>query len=71
MHYDDKVGEWVLSSGRRFYAFSDILGVSVEEPDYLHYGSDGAVHDLHDFTREERREVAETMIARWREWAER
>ena len=73
----------VLSSGRKFYAYAGILGLGeLDKPGHwtLTYGYDGRVDfpeqaeewqeeaDEKPFTPEERREIAEAMIARWREW---
>jgi hypothetical protein len=74
MTYDEDSSEFVLSTGRRFYAHAGILGLP--DPDdgafygaELLYGYDGDVGDK--FTREERQEIANFMIARWRDWSMR
>lgn len=70
MIFDDEKNEYVLASGRRFYAFGNILGV--DRDGVLTYGHDGTVGrrdrvggDDDPFTDGERREIADAMIARW------
>lgn len=71
-----------LSTGREFYANLTILGLpwNPDRADELTYGYDGYVGEdapdppdgwrvTPEFTPEERREIAEHMIARWLEWA--
>lgn len=57
--------EFRLWSGRRLYANCNVLGI----------GPDGSVHtgyddhlETSDFTPEERRELAEYAIAKWKAW---
>lgn len=78
MKYDDNASEWVLSSGRRMYGYSDVVGISADAS-YLAHG-DGTLEILEPhpsqpggliespFTPEERREIAEHMIALWQRW---
>lgn len=56
------------STGREFYAYGNVLSVSVEGD--LLYGWDGSVDCIERFTPEEKKEIAEHMIARWKAWAE-
>lgn len=64
---------YVLSTGRRFYAYADRL--SLDGNGTLAYGYDGRIYedpemtDEAPFTAAERKEIAEEMIARWRKWA--
>jgi dUTPase len=65
---------FTLASGRRFYANAGILGI--DSDGYLTEGYDGNVEntmmgdlDDHPFTAEERQEIGEYMVARWKEWA--
>lgn len=79
---DEDKDEWVLSSGRRMYGFSDTIGISTSDPRYISYGSDGGLEILQPhpslpgaliespLTPEERREIAEHMINLWRKFAE-
>ena len=82
MTWDEDEDHYVLSSGRRFYAYSGVLGVyaSFNGELQLVYGHDGevrlaAVYDSRSvrtgdaFVPEERREIADEMIARWMKWA--
>ena len=76
MRYDNE--EWVLSSGRRMYGFTDVIGISADA-NYLAHG-DGALEILEPdptqpnalvtapFTHNERQEIAEHMIALWQRW---
>ena len=64
MTYDDDVQEWVMSTGKRFYAFSETLGLSPDGA--LSYGADGGVLD--DFTIEERVEIAQELMTRCLTW---
>lgn len=62
-------GEYLLSNGERLQANCGILGLS---PDLgLYEGYDGVPRYGDPFTAEERREIADMMIARWKEWAEK
>jgi len=71
MRFDEKADEFELSTGRRFYANNGVLGVSADHEVWdrleLFEGFDGTVF-AEEFTTEERREVAEYMIALWREF---
>lgn len=63
---------FVLSAGREFYSCTNSLSVD-EDGDDLYYGHDGRVDewthgDQSPLTAEERREIAEYMIARWKRW---
>ena len=66
-------------SGRRAYSSSAILGISsyawpmAEEDMVIFYGNDGGLElkDRAPLSKEEMREVADHMIARWREWRDR
>lgn len=71
-----------LSTGKEFYANRNILGLGpvgeYESRLSLTFGYDGGVSEDQEpneyaenkpFTPEERNEVAEYMIALWREWA--
>lgn len=77
MIYDDETDEFVLSTGRRFYALNGHLGLTWVDPSIATYGSDGVVGLDHlldpdndeRFTADERREIAEAMIAAWARWA--
>jgi len=65
--------EFVLSSGRQFYANCGIIGLSPHD-DHVHEGYDGPVWmDMDDdtWTPEEKRELATYMIALWMRWRER
>lgn len=56
-----------LGSGRKFYANNGIIGL---DPDGGIYGGyDGGFGDG-NFTADEKRELAEMMIMRWRRWGE-
>jgi hypothetical protein len=72
MTRDDDNDEWVLSTGRRFYAHTDLLSPGIDGD--LLYGSDGTSHPDDDedelFTSAERQEIAEYMIKRWRKWVD-
>ncbi len=70
--------DYVLSTGRRFYAHCGILGLSGRHPEDLYNGYDGVVwtedpdgqpEDRPSFTMAERLEIAEHMIGLWRKWA--
>ena len=58
-----------LASNRTFYAYDGI--VSVHPGGHLTEGYDSRVSEFHDepLTFEERREIADEMIARWSKWA--
>lgn len=72
-----------LSSGREFYACRGIIGLDPDGP-YVYEGSDGELHDEADnfhadhygtapdhddrWTPEERRELADFMIAAWQRY---
>jgi hypothetical protein len=59
---------FVLSTGREFYGFGNRL--SLNGDGVLAYGHDGRVDDLDNppLTLEEKREIADAMIARWIAW---
>lgn len=74
--YDADLDQYVLSTGRRFYAHHGFLGVSaVEGGDGLlsiAQGFDGGVRimgELRQFTPEERQEIAAHVISLWYRWA--
>lgn len=81
MTLDEETGEFVLSTGRRFYLSGaghawllspDLDGqVAGGYDDRTHFDSKEA--DAEDFERvltpEERREIADAMIAIWNAWA--
>jgi hypothetical protein len=78
MEWDRARGELVLSSGRRFSAYCGILGVGPESDAGLTAGYynavslwDETIDDERPFSAEERREIADAMIARWNAWAAR
>ena len=79
MKYDKKSNDYVLSTGKRFYANNGILGLAVDKSgeaecrcDELSHGYDGGFLHFREegcvFSAEERREIAEAMVERWREW---
>ena len=61
----------ILSSGRSFYAYKQCLGLEPEAR-VLREGWDGEAtlgdDDNADFSPDERREIAEMMIDRWKRW---
>ena len=68
----------LLSSGKRIYAHCGLLSVPAFgdiDRDRLHHGYDGAHYfdgvdaNREPLTQEERVELANHMIQRWREWA--
>jgi hypothetical protein len=67
---------FVLSTGREFYSCTSSLSVD-DDGDEIYYGHDGTVDEWREYgsqpplTVEERREIAEYMIARWQRWAAR
>ena len=65
MTWDGENDEWVLTTGTRFYAFSGALSVRRGR---LAYGSDGSVAESSDLTADERREIADHVIAEWEVW---
>lgn len=67
MRFDEDTDEIELSTGRRFYAFGNTLGMGSEG--VPSYGSDGLIEEDEPFTLAERCEIADEMIARWRLWA--
>ena len=72
MKYDPKTHNITLASGREFYAFGGVLGLGGRDNafhDKLYYGWDGDVWPVPDWTPEERREIADAMIARWQAFA--
>ena len=67
----------ILSSGRTIYANGFLLSVPAFgelRSDEIHQGYDGVAYfrayivEEHPLTEAERREIAEHMIDRWREW---
>jgi len=67
-----KNDSYTLSTGRKFYANHGILGISPGEGFDEEYfgcseGYDGSV-STRDWTPEERRELADAMIAVWTEF---
>jgi hypothetical protein len=57
------------STGREFYAHAGLLSVSVDDGETdIYYGYDGGL-STSDFTAEEKREVADYVIALWQRWA--
>jgi hypothetical protein len=69
---------YLLESGRTFRANGGILGINSEE--LLTEGYDSELENGYDttfefdqppLTAEERREIADYMIERWKEWAEK
>jgi len=60
---------YTLSTGRRFYSWTDRL--SVGDDGVLAYGHDSSVSEFEEvpLTPDEKREIAEYMIDRWKAWA--
>jgi hypothetical protein len=75
MHYDRKQSTWIiLSTGRHIYGNG--LDLLSPRPDgSLSHGYDGTFYEAEAdggaLTAAERREIAEYMIARWSEWAQK
>jgi hypothetical protein len=73
MKYNARSNVYTLGSGRSFYANNSIIGIERDCVDVF-YGFDGPVEGPLDgppgFTRAERREIAEEMIMRWKQWGE-
>lgn len=67
MKFDPDATEFVLSSGRRFYAHAGVLGMADDMG--LSYGYDGGVNEEDPFTPAERKEIADHMIGLWQTWA--
>lgn len=75
MKYDKETGEWVFeSTGRREYAYTDILGLDPSGRD-VEYGSDGGFLNASDpltvFSIQELTELADDLVARalrFRDW---
>jgi hypothetical protein len=67
MKLDDWGDGYVLSSGRRFYANRGLLSISPAME--MGEGYDGGVDDI-EWSPAERREVAEFMIALWRQFGD-
>ena len=73
MIYDRENHRYILSSGRKFDANNGIIGIARTE---IYEGYDGHIQvvkytpdsDFVDWTFEEIRELADTMIARWEMW---
>lgn len=81
MRYDNETSEFVLATGRRFYASCGLLSISLESFGFdVCDGCDGTVSyrgsdksaDPADapWTPEERAEVADHMIALWQAFKE-
>ena len=68
MKFFPETDEWEMESGKRFYAFSGILGLRPGE-DCIFYGHDGGLWET-DLTPEELTEVARFMIKSWTEYLE-
>lgn len=75
MIFDAEEDEFILSSGRRFYAFSGEGGGLSISSGQLCFGHDGTAYPksdsgdrVEDFTESERHEIADSMIAIWLEW---
>ena len=74
--HEDRQDELVLEcTERRVYANCTILGLTAfGDGDYghdrLYEGYDGYVGMVRAFTTEERHEIADHMIARWKLWRE-
>lgn len=70
MKFDEDQHRYLLGSGRSFYAHMDALSVWDGK---LVSGFDDEVparlDDPEELTAEERRDIAEHMIERWRRWA--
>jgi hypothetical protein len=61
-------GELVFSSGRELYANNGIIGI--DEAGDTFGGYDGSLEYLDDpLTKEERKELSEYMIERWKKYA--
>lgn len=73
MEIDDKRNRYTLSTGKTFYAYCGIIGLS---PNYYMYeGYDDSLEDgiinneagrVEDFTCSEKIEIADMMIERWK-----
>lgn len=75
MKWNDKKDEYTLKSGRKFYANSGMLSTTRDaDPRWLNYGADGGIcfsgfsFDESPLTVEERQEIADAMILRWKKW---
>lgn len=70
MEFQDDV--YTLSTGKNFYANCGIIGISKNEKGiFVHEGYDGSINYPweENFTKEERREIANFVINLWNEWA--
>lgn len=63
--------EIMLSTGRTEYANCGILGLAVNEDDsdFVYYGRDGGF-STKNWTQDERNELADEMILRWKKFKE-
>jgi len=67
--FDEDAQEMVLSTGRRFYCFNGVLGLSADtEPSRFQYGHDGG-KNVSDWSHAERQEIAAYMVRLWAHWA--
>ena len=57
----------ILSTGTTFYANKGILGISGQRGMDITQGYDGGICE--DFTQKEKAEIAEYVIALWKQWA--
>ena len=64
-----------FDSGDKFYANCGIIGLSPKECHekdewYISGGYDQGIYESRDWSKEQRKEVAEYMINKWKEWSE-
>lgn len=57
----------VLDNGRRIYVSAGVIGIDERGEAFNGYDGDFGEYEP-DLTPEERREVAEAMVERWRKW---
>ncbi len=70
MIFNESKDEFILSTGKTFYAYSGTLGLHPKLG--LAYGYDGTVDELSEnFTKEEKSEIADYMIKLWTQFKEK
>jgi hypothetical protein len=70
--WNQRTGRYELSTGREIVAMYGVMGLDAgQSGGTLYHGYDGALWDIEPpLTQREREEIADAMIARWREWRE-
>lgn len=68
MTYDEQTGDTIFSTGRRVDAHAGIIGINADGEIFDGYDGGFDVPPHNPLTADEKRELADEMIARWQRY---